>query len=73
MKEIDIGDPSPAVFTRLEYDLWGRPNAAFVSSEGEAFCLEPSEVDLRIRYLEANGEETAQERRALEAFAVTGA
>jgi hypothetical protein len=73
MKDVDIGDPSPAVFTRLEYDLWDRPNAAFVSSEGEAFCLERQEVELRIRYLEANGLETLQEHRALKALAAAGA
>ncbi len=73
MREVDIGDPSPSVFTRLEYDLWGRPNAAFVSNEGEAFCLERDEVKLRIRYLEANGQETFQEHRALKALAAVGA
>lgn len=73
MKEVDVGDPTPAVFTHLERDLEGRPVAAFVSRYGEAFCLGRAEVELRIRYLEVNGEETGEERRALKALRGAGA
>lgn len=73
MKEIDIGNTSPATYTHLESDLTDRPVAAFVSHDGEAFCLESAEVTLRIRYLEANDMETAEERKALKALAAVGA
>ena len=72
MKEIDIGDPSPAVFTRIEHEISGRPVAAFVSRYGEAFCLERAEVELRIRYLESQGSDTMEERKALNALAAAG-
>lgn len=68
MKEVDVGDPSPAVFTHVEWDAAGRPAAAFVSRFGEAFCLERAEVALRIRYLEANALDVAEERKALRAL-----
>jgi hypothetical protein len=65
VKEIDVGDPSPAVFAHLEWDVTGRPAAAFVSRFGEAFCLRLEEVELRIRFLEANALDAAEEKRAL--------
>jgi hypothetical protein len=73
MIEVDVGDACPSVFTRVEYDDWGRPVAAFVSSDGEAFCLDKDEVELRIRFLAAKGEESAEEHRALQALAAVGA
>jgi hypothetical protein len=68
MREIDVGDPAPAVFTHLERDLEGRPVAAFVSRDGEAFCLAREEVELRIRFLQVHGRDTDEERRALKAL-----
>lgn len=72
MKEVDIGDPSPSVFTRLEQNEWGRPVASFVSCHGEAFSLAREEVELRIRYLEAQSREASEERRALAALREAG-
>lgn len=68
MKEVDVGDPSPAVFTHVEWDATGRPAAAFVSRYGEAFCLARPEVELRIRYLQANAFDVSEERKALRAL-----
>ena len=72
MDEVDIGNPSPAVFLRLEDGETGQPVASFVSCEGDAFCLERPEVTMRIRYLEAKGREPGEERRALAALAEIG-
>ncbi len=72
MKEVDIGDPSPAVYMRIEYEIAGRPVAAFASLYGEAFCLERAEVEFRIRYLESQGSDTMEERKALKALAAAG-
>jgi len=73
MREVDVGDPAPAVFTHLERDLEGRPVAAFVSRYGEAFCLGHAGVELRIRFLEIHGQDTAEERRAMKALREDGA
>lgn len=72
MTEIDIGVPSQVVFTRLEHDFTGRPVAAFVSRHGDAFCLLREEVELRIRYLEANGSDILEERKALRELRTAG-
>lgn len=72
MKEVDVGDLSPAVFTRLERDDEGRPVAAFVSRHGDVFCLERGEVELRIRYLLSNAMDASEERRALRALRAAG-
>lgn len=72
MREVDVGDPAPSVFTHLERDLEDRPAAVFVSRYGEAFCLGRAEVELRIRYLEVQGQETDEERRALKALRDAG-
>lgn len=71
MKEIDVGTPSPAVFTHLEWDPDGQPAAAFVSRFGEGFCLGLPEVELRIRFLEANALDASEEKRALRALRET--
>ena len=68
MDEVDIGPPTSVLFTRVEFDGMGSPVAAFVSDDGEAFCLPRELVELRIRYLEAGGRERREEHRALNAL-----
>lgn len=72
MDEIDIGTSSRAIYTHLEHDVLGRPVAAFVADDGEAFCLDRASVDARIRYLESSSREAIEERRALAALRAAG-
>ena len=69
MKDVDVGPPLPAAFLRLERRDSGRSVAAFVSRYGDVFCLERPEIELRIRYLEAQDLDTIEEKRALAALA----
>ena len=72
MDEVEVGSSSRAVYTRLENDVLGRPVAAFVADDGEAFCLDRVSVAARIRYLEASSREASEERRALAALRAAG-
>lgn len=70
--EIDIGPTTPAVFTRLESDVDGRPVAVLISRDGEAFCLTTEELGWRIRYLETKNRDATQEREARRQLARAG-
>lgn len=72
MEEVDIGTLSAAVFTRVEYDLSGRPTAVFVSQDGDTFAVDRTALHWRLRYLETRGMDTMEERKALKALAAVG-
>jgi hypothetical protein len=72
VEEVDIGNPSPAVYMHVESEPSGRSVVVFVSCDGDTFCLERPQLNLRIRYLESKGMESTEERKALVALAAAG-
>lgn len=68
MQEVDLGHPSPAVFTGLEWDPATGWVATFVSRYGDAYGLDRRGIELRIRYLRIQGMDCGEERKALRAL-----
>ena len=68
MEEVDIGHPSPAVFTGVEWDPETGWVATFVSRYGDAYALDRRGIELRIRYLRTQGMDRSEEKKALAAL-----
>lgn len=68
MTQVDIGDLGAVLFLRVEHHDNGVSQAIFATEDGATFGLDGEALCLRIEFLEQQGRDSWEERRARQAL-----